>query len=207
MAHPVESVKSILHQLVSLAAQKCSNPEDMNNETHFALARFLIILSPASALGQAPTSEPAATFREPFTLKLRVDKEHYYEQKFDKVPYVADAEVYLFLDDHFGVNLADSKAEFLTVTYQADRGKADVLLSLTQETDGKGNLFMMLTVQNKLNRTFSYDALMTVPTRKEILEAHVLPVEARLSNFESWPHRIVQLALRNFRFSNSPPRR
>jgi hypothetical protein len=40
VAHPVESVKSILHQLVSLAAQKCSNPEDMNNETHFALARF-----------------------------------------------------------------------------------------------------------------------------------------------------------------------
>jgi hypothetical protein len=83
-----------------------------------------------TALGQSPTSEPAATFLEPFTLKLRVDKEHYYEQKFDKVPYVADAEVYLFLDDHFGVNLADSKAEFLTVTYQADSGKADVLLSL-----------------------------------------------------------------------------
>jgi hypothetical protein len=66
---------------------------------------------------------------------------------------------------------------------------------------------MMLTVQNKLNRTFSYDALMTVPTRKEILETHVLPVEARLSNFESWPHPIVQLVLRNFRFSNSPPKR
>jgi hypothetical protein len=93
------------------------------------------------------------------------------------------------------------------VTYQPDSGKAgrpDILFSFTQETDGKGNPFMMLSVQNKLHRGFSYDALMTVPTKKEILETHVLPVEARLSNFESWPHPIVQLVLRNFRFSDRP---
>ena len=166
---------------------------------------FLTILSCASlAQGQSPTAEAAPTFREPFTLKLRVDKQHYYEQHFDNVPYVAGSDVYLFVDDHFGVNLTDTKAEFLTVTYQPDGGKADILFSFTQETDGKGNPFMMLSVQNKLNRGFSYDALMTVPTKKEILETHVLPVEARLSNFESWPHPIVQLVLRNFRFSDSP---
>lgn len=166
---------------------------------------LLMILSYALlAQEQSPTAEAAPTFREPFTLKLRVDKQHYYEQHFDKVPYVAGSDVYLFLDDHFGVNLTDTKAELLTVTYQPDSGKADVLLSFTQETDGKGNPFMMLSVQNKLQRGFSYDALMTVPTRKEILKTHVLPVEARLSNFESWPHPIVQLVLRNFRFSDKP---
>jgi hypothetical protein len=166
---------------------------------------FLTILSCASlAQGQSPTAEAAPTFREPFTLKLRVDKQHYYEQHFDKVPYVAGNDVYLFVDNHFGVNLTDTKAEFLTVTYQPDGGKADILFSFTQETEGKGTPFMMLSVQNKLNRGFSYDALMTVPTKKEILETHVLPVEARLSNFEFWPHPIVQLVLRNFRFSDSP---
>ena len=155
------------------------------------------------AHGQPPTAEAAPTFREPFTLKLRVDKQHYYEQHFDKVPYVAGGDVYIFVDDHFGVNLSDTKAEFLTVTYQPDGAKADILFSFTQETDGKGNLFMMLSMQNKLSRGFSYDALMTVPTKKEILETHVLPVGAHLSNFESWPHPIVQLVLRNFRFSGS----
>ncbi len=156
------------------------------------------------AQGQSPTAEAAPTFREPFTLKLRVDKQHYYEQNFDKVPYVAGSDVYLFVDDHFGVNLTDTKAEFLTVAYQPDGGKADILFSFTQQTGEKGNLFMMLSVQNKLNRGFSYDALMTVPTRKETLKTHVLAVEARLSNYESWPHPIVQLVLRNFRFSDSP---
>jgi hypothetical protein len=166
---------------------------------------FLTILSYASsAQEQSPTAEAAPTFREPFTLKLRVDKQHYYEQHFDKVPYVAGSNVYLFVDDHFGVNLTDTKAEFLTVSYQPNIGKADILFSFTQETDGKGNPFMMLSVQNKLHRGFSYDALMTVPTKKEILATHVLPVGASLSNFESWPHPIVQLVLRNFRFFDGP---
>ena len=108
---------------------------------------FLTILSCALlAQEQSPTPEAAPTLRKPFTLKLRVDKQHYYEQHFDKVPYVAGSDVYLFLDDHFGVNLTDTKAEFLTVTYQPNSGEADVLFSFTQETDGKGNLFMMLSV-------------------------------------------------------------
>lgn len=137
-------------------------------------------------------------------MKLRVDKEHFYEQHFDKVPYVATNDVYLFIGDHFGVNLTDTNAESLTVTYQANMGKADVLFGLTQEKAGNGKFMMLLTVQNKLNRSFSYDALMTVPDRKEVLTTHVLPVEAHLSNFESWPHPIVQLVLRNFRLSGNP---
>jgi hypothetical protein len=114
---------------------------------------FLTILScGALAQEQSPTAEATPTFREPFTLKLRVDKQHYYEQHFEKVPYVAGGDVYVFVDDHFGVNPTDTKAEFLAVTYQPDSGKADILFSFTQETDGKANLFMMLSVQNKLNR-------------------------------------------------------
>lgn len=169
---------------------------------------FLTVLS-CQLLGeeQSPAQESTPTFREPFTLKLRVDQEHYYEQHFDKVPYVAKNDVYLFVDDHFGINLTDIKAEFLAVTYQPDSKKADVQFVFTQETAGKGRLMMLLSVQNKLTRGFSYDALMTIPSRKEILETHVLPVEARLSNYESWPHPIVQLVLRNFRFSDSPAKR
>lgn len=65
---------------------------------------------------QARVKEPEPTFREPFTLKLRVDEDHYCEQHFDKVPYVAEDDVYVFLGDHFGVNLTDNKSQFLTVT-------------------------------------------------------------------------------------------
>lgn len=166
---------------------------------------FLIILSCALlAKQQSPPEESTPTFREAFTLKLRVDKNHYYEQHFDKVPYVAENDVYLFVGDHFGVNLTDRNAEFLIVTYQPDTAKADVQFGFTQEKAGKSTTMMLLTVQNKLKRRLSYDALMTVPKKEEIMKTHVLPVEPRLISFESWPHPIVQLVLRNFRFSDSP---
>ena len=45
-------------------------------------------------------------FRDPFTLKLRVDKDHFYEEHYDKrIPYVAESDVYLFSGENFGVNL------------------------------------------------------------------------------------------------------
>ena len=165
---------------------------------------FLLALS-CTLLGQEqPPTEQKPTFREPFTLKLRVDKDHYYEEHFDKVPYVADNDVYLFVGDHFGIDLTDTKAEFLTVKFQPDTAKADVQFGFTQEKGPKDMVMMLLTVQNKVNHQFSYEALMTVPGKKEIFNTHVLPVEARLISFESWPHPIVQLVLRNFRFSDTP---
>ena len=45
-------------------------------------------------------------------------------------------------------------------------------------------------------------ALTTVPGKKEIYKTSIMPIEARLSDFESWPHPIVQLVLRNFRLSD-----
>jgi len=166
---------------------------------------FLVVFSCALLAQEQPsTDRTAPTFREPFTLKLRVDKDHYYEQHFDKVPYVAEDDVYVFLGDHFGVNLTDNKGEFLTVTYQPDSARADVQFGFTQEKAGNGMFMMLLTVQNKLDHRLSYEALMTVPKKEGMLKTNMLPIEPRLASFESWPHPIVQLVLRNFRFSDSP---
>src|SRR5229473_3239782 len=50
---------------------------------------------------QAPTDSAAPVFRNPFTLKLHIDKEHYYEERFDKIPYVEQNDVYLFAGESF----------------------------------------------------------------------------------------------------------
>ena len=63
---------------------------------------------------------------------------------------------------------------------------------------------MLLTVQSKLDHRLSYEALMTVPKREGIQNTSVVPIEPRLASFESWPHPIVQLVLRNFRFCDGP---
>jgi hypothetical protein len=158
----------------------------------------LVLLS--ACLPQPTAAQAEPVFRAPFVLRLHIDNERYYEEKFDKVPYVAENSVYLFAGETFGINITITEKRLSGIIYQPDPAKADVALAFTQEKSEKG-LMMLLVIRNRLKRRLSFDALMTVPEKKGIYGTSVLPVEPNLSNFESWPHPIVQLVLRNFRFS------
>ena len=138
-------------------------------------------------------------FREPFTLKLHVDKEHFYEEKIGKIPFVHDGDVYLFKGDEFGLTLDIQTNSIRTVKYQPDLKKADVTLKFTQEVQPDGSAMMMLHLHNNTKQTLEMDALMTVPDKKGISTTSILPIQPGLSGFESWPHPIVQLVLRNIR--------
>ena len=58
---------------------------------------------------------------------------------------------------------------------------------------------MMLVLKNNTQQTLDMDALMTIPGRKQVARTNILSLQAGLSGFESWPHPIVQLVLRNIR--------
>lgn len=167
-----------------------------------ALIGAVVVLSSACFSQLKSTTQEEPIFRAPFTLKLHVDNEHYYEENFDKIPYVAENNVYLFTGETFGVNVTITDNELSRITYQRDPANADVELKFTQEKSPNGWM-MMLVLRNKLKRRLFLDALMRVPGKKEIFKTSVLPVEPNLSDFESWPHPIVQLVLKNFRFSEN----
>jgi hypothetical protein len=158
----------------------------------------LVLLSACFSRPCAAQENPV--FRSPFVLKIRIDSGHYYEEKFDKVPYVADNEVYLFAGENFGINVTIVENEISQITYQRDPTKANVNFTFTQKESPSG-LMMLLLIRNKLKRSLLLDAKMTVPGQKGIYKTSVLPVKAGLSNVESWPHPIVQLVLGNLRFS------
>lgn len=172
-----------------------------------SLALLLLLSVSVSALPRAQVATDvnpqASAFRDPFTLKLQVDKDHFYEEKFDKVPYVAGNDVYLFVGENFGVKVTSINHEISQVTYEQDPVKADIAFKFTQEASGERPM-MILVIQNRLKRRLFLDALMTVPNKKGIYKTNILPVEKGLIGFESWPHPIVQLVLRNFRFSQQP---
>jgi hypothetical protein len=151
-------------------------------------------------LDGAPQEVPV--FREPFLLKLHIDDEHYYEEKFGRVPYVLNNEVYLFAGETFGINVIVAQNQPSRISYQPNPAKADVQFKFAQEKSTNG-FTMQLVIRNKLKRTLFLDGRMTVPSKKEIYETGILPVKPSLRNVESWPHPIVQLVLRNFRFSES----
>ena len=154
----------------------------------------------------AKGSETNLVFREPFTLTLRVDKEHVYEERYDrKIPFVADNDVYLFSGESFGLKLGIANGEVATVTYQKDKAGADVEVEFKQEVGKDSDPMMMLVLKSNIKQVLYIDALMTVPERKGIAKTSILPLQPGLMGFESWPHPIVQLVLRNLRFKEKPP--
>ena len=145
-----------------------------------------------------------ATFREPFTLKLHVDKEHYFEQEFPKTPYVYQDEVYLFKGDAFGIDLQITIGVIRGILYQSDTNKAAVSFRFTQDVKDDGEPMMLLVIENRTKHKLFVDALMTVPAKERPQKTSILPVEPGLSSYESWPHPIVQLVLRNIRLTEKP---
>jgi hypothetical protein len=171
------------------------------------MKRLFAIAAVAAATihsGAAESSKPALVFREPFTLKLHVDKEHYYEESFGKIPYVADNDVYLFKGDAFGVDLLITNGVISGIAYQAETNKASMTFHFTQEAKGDGGAMMLLVIKNQSKHKVFMDALMTVPGKKGLLKTSILPVEPKLSGYESWPEPIVQLVLRNIRLTEKP---
>lgn len=164
---------------------------------------ILIIAFAASLYAADEAKAPGndAVFREPFTLKLHVDKKHFYEEEIGKIPYVHDGDVYLFKGDEFGLNLEMVGESIRTIKYQPDVKKADVTLKFTQEINEDGSAMMLLVIRNGTRKTIYIDALMTVPNKKAIARTSILPIAPGLSSYESWPHPIVQLVLRKIRIA------
>lgn len=178
------------------------------------IVQMVALMLCAASIGFAPAqtaeskpveSKPGApVLREPFTLKLRVDKDHFYEERYDRrIPYVSENEVYLFSGDRFGVNVTIRNNRIMQVTYQPDPAKADVLFAFEQLKETQKGTGMILNIQNGLKQRLIMDALMTVTDKKEVFKTSILPVEAGKSGVESWPHPIVQLVLGNLQLA--PP--
>ncbi len=170
-------------------------------KTLFPALAILALGASTYAADNAKQPVGDTVFREPFTLILHIDKEHYHKQEIGKVPYVHNGDVYIFKGDEFGLALNVQDNSIASVKYQSDTKKADVTLKFTQEVQRDGSAMMMLRIHNNTKHTLNMDALMTVPGRKGIAKTSILPVGPGLSDFESWPHPIVQLVLRNIRIA------
>jgi len=114
--------------------------------------------------------------------------------------HIANNVVFMSPGDKFGVNLAGAADGMaLSITEEPNLQKANLVLSFRQE---KG--MMLFTIENRTEHWLTYEAGIRVPKRDGLYKTSVMPLGPRLSNFESWPHPIDQLALKNFSFTEKP---
>lgn len=175
------------------------------------IAGCIIPVSAQTSAAKAPSStakprpaavKPAApVMREPFTLHLKVDKDHYEDFHFDKQPYVSENEVYLFSGEKFGVNFVVKGDRVAEVRYQPDVAKADLVFGFEQPQELQNGLAMALTIDNKTKHDVGIDAMGSLPGKKDTFKDKITPVKAGKSSTEFWPTPIAQLVLGNFRFT------
>jgi len=160
---------------------------------------FVAAVGATERAGSKTRDDAGVVFRKPFTLHVRVDQEHYYEEKKGKIPYVYQGVVYLFLGDKFGLKIDAADGAVRAVRYERDLSKADVTLEFSVADPVNGRYTSMLKMENRTRHTFLMDGGMTVPDRKDILKTSITPIRAGLLHYETWPHPILQLALSHIR--------
>lgn len=155
--------------------------------------------TPSAAHPQVPGDPAAPVLRQPFTLQLRLDKDHYYEEKFTRrIPYVRDDSAYLFSGESFGLKLGIVDGKVSSVAYVKDAAGADVELDFRQFVAGDGLGMMMLTIKNNLKLTLYVDADMTNPGDKNVYGTAIRPIKPGQRSVESWAQPIIELRLHNF---------
>ena len=176
----------------------------MRNAFSFLVLLIACASGITSSVAQSAGSKPKQSLiREPFTIHLKVDKDHFSDIHYDKQPYVSENEVYLFPGDKFGVNLVVKNDRVAEVRYQPDKTKADVWFGFEQPKELQGGLGMALTIDNKTKRSVGMEALMSVPGKKDVFKTSILPVKPGKSGLESWPHPISQLVLGNLQLTSA----
>jgi hypothetical protein len=169
------------------------------------LMLMVVFLQSPQAPGQdvqpSPETKPdQVPLREPFTLKLKLPGGSNYEEHFDPIPYVKDGSIYIFPGENFGLNAQVDGDKITNLSYVKNADKADIRLKFTEQGGGKG-VMMLLVIESKLKQTLYLDAAMQIPNRKGEYKTSILPVFAGKGGFESWPHPISLLILRNLRFT------
>jgi hypothetical protein len=170
------------------------------------LSAFLVAICLAGAgpacLAQAPGgSQQAPVVRAPFTLRLKLDNNRYYEENFTRlIPYVADNNIYLFAGESFGLKVGIRDGEIGSVAYRKESSGADVELQFRQFVTKDGLAIMMLMIRNNLKKTLYLDAVMTNPGDSNLYKTSIRPVGAGQTSYETWAQPIIQLKLANLRF-------
>lgn len=161
------------------------------------------ILVLAGAIAVLQTSESPPLPARDAVPKLKLNKKDTPKYTFEKLPYVDERNfVHLVAGDKFGVNATVSADEISGLSYQPDLKKADITFDFREEKDT-----MMLTIKSNLKRQIYMDGGMAVPGREGLYKTSILPLEAGLTNFESWPHPITHLIVSRIRFSPGTPAR
>jgi hypothetical protein len=162
---------------------------------------IILILVLTTALGFGQTNDLPK--RDTFTLNIAVDDSSFYNSEIKASAYVLpDNTIQLYPGEKIYVEVELVKKEIKSMKTVKENLNPDKTITITfsQQTDGKKHKGMMLEVENPFNKELEYKANMFLMKYNKWVSTSVLPVQPKLTSFETWTDIIVTIALTGWEF-------
>lgn len=141
--------------------------------------------------------------RDAFKLNIAVDDTNFYEADIQASPYILpNNTIQLYPGETIFVEVELVKTEIKSMKTVKENLNPEktLVISFTQQTDGKIHKGMMLKIVNPFDKKLEYKANMFLMKYNKWAPTSVLPIQGELSSYETWPDLIVTIALTGWEF-------
>ena len=183
--------------------RKCTHV-GRNAKTVHIMKHVFILLTTLLAISICSNGQDSTLLkRTPYTLRVDVDKNHFYEDKVGGTPYVfPDKTIQIYPGETIYVEVVEENGvvKNMTAVQKIKNPSITLTIAFTQTTKNKVHEMMMLKIENPFPKDLSYNATMFLFKQNRWVNTNVYPVTAKLSAFETWNDIIITLGLGNWKF-------
>jgi len=141
--------------------------------------------------------------RDAFKLNIAVDDTNFYNADIKASAYVLpDNTIQLYPGETIFVEVELTRKEIKSMKTVKENlhPEKTLIISFSQQTEGKIHKGMMLKIENPFNKKLEYKANMFLMKYNKWAPTSVLPIQAKLSAYEIWSDIIVTIALTGWEF-------
>lgn len=144
--------------------------------------------------------------RVPYTLKIDVDKDNFYQDEVGATPYVLpDKTIQIYPGETIYAEVTEENGEVKSITAvkEITNPERTLTISFKQTSENKVHQMMMLKIENPFPKNLHYTAMMFLLKQNKWAKTTVFPIEAKLAAYESWSDIIITLGLSNWKFTDN----
>lgn len=141
--------------------------------------------------------------RDAFKLNIAVDDTNFYNTDIKASAYVLpDNSIQLYPGEtvYVEVELVEKELKSMKTVKENLHPEKTLIISFSQQTDGKIHKGMMLKIENPFNRKLEYKANMFLMKYNKWAPTSVMPIQPKLSSYETWSDLIVTIVLARWEF-------
>lgn len=141
--------------------------------------------------------------RDAFQLNIAVDDTSFYNAEIKASAYILpDNTIQLYPGETIFVEVELTKNEIKSMKTIKENlhPEKTLIISFSQQTEGKVHKGMLLKIENPFKKQLEYKATIFLMKYNKWAPTNVLPIQQKLSSFETWPDIIVTIALTGWKF-------